>query len=291
MTENSNIPEMLNAFATGLYELGKGRDNTLISSVEQIAKLLPSQNKRRAQRSLKLADGFLACARADLQAASLLQENQMLSVSVYHLQQAVEKTTKAYALALNAITPGELRKIGHKSPLTFIRILRKRWAVKYIGILQSLYPDIKTNTSELETLIETKQEELAQLPRDVILKWMSLGAKIRSGLQSEDINKKIALVLDSLPNLLSNVVPANELESSLRTARANFDLGISLCFANLYILSVLTYPHFSFTRYPDGKILPSDYVSGLGIVDCEAEILPEVESTMAALDAYLKRRV
>lgn len=66
---------------------------------------------------------WLKCADDDLASAKLLYHNKHYSNSLYHLQQSVEKATKAFGLGLKLVhRPSDMRKkIGHK-PLNLIGI-------------------------------------------------------------------------------------------------------------------------------------------------------------------------
>ena len=257
--------------------------------VEEMVRTSPPPKERQTQDIFERARGFLNCAKEDYEAANLLRRQQIFSLSVYHLQQAVEKVTKGYALAFFAIRPAELRKIGHKSPLAFIRILKRSWVANYAKLIKGFYPDLKTSTADVEEIVEEKQEELAKLPKSVILLWISIGGKMRASFKNtdiiNDITNKVLSLVHTLPGSVRHSAPVNEVEASIKDA-----LNTAICFGNLYILSALTYPHFSFARYPDGNILPSHYVDGLGIVDCEDEILNEVEIAIKALEEYLRER-
>jgi len=56
----------------------------------------------------------------------------------------------------------------------------------------------------------------------------------------------------------------------------------------LYMLSVITYPHFSYTRYPDSEVKPSEYNENLGIVKKSPEIWNLLEESIATIEKFLK---
>ena len=69
----------------------------------------------------------------------------------------------------------------------------------------------------------------------------------------------------------------------LKADEREYDLLVS--FISLYLLSAITYPHFAYTRYPDGKIKPSDYYEDkIEIVKCVNEILAEVELCISVFE-------
>lgn len=261
----------------------------LLELGQEISAALTSLSEEQKKETMELARGFLECSRQDIQTTRLLYERQVFPLSVYHLQQAIEKATKAYALAFFAISKEDLISIGHKSPMAFIRMLKKSWVNKFIVVLKMFYPDAKTNVSEAEKIINLKktQKELAKLPESVIQNFLDLDEKIRDALTSDktqnQINSQIEILLRSLKGLL----PGVNTEEIMKSFRTNFSFDIACSFGGLYILSVVTYPHWEFTRYPDKEIKPSDYSSDLGIVQCVDGILAQVENTIQVLEKAL----
>lgn len=258
----------------------------LLELGQEISVALTGLNEEQKKEAKELARGFLECSRQDIETTRLLYERQVFPLSVYHLQQAIEKAAKAYALVFFAISKEDLIKIGHKSPIAFIRMLKKSWVNKFIVVLKLFYPDAKTNVSEAENIINLKktQKELAKLPESGIQKFLDLDEKIREALTSDEtqnlINSQIGILLSSLKGLL----PGVNTEEIMKSFRTNFSFDIACSFGGLYILSVVTYPHWEFTRYPDKEMKPSDYSSDLGIVQCVGRILTKVENAIKVLE-------
>lgn len=258
----------------------------LLELGQEISVALTGLSEEQKKEAKELARGFLECSRQDIETTRLLYERQVFPLSVYHLQQAIEKAAKAYALVFFAISKEDLIKIGHKSPIAFIRMLKKSWVNKFIVVLKLFYPDAKTNVSEAENIINLKktQKELAKLPESGIQKFLDLDEKIREALTSDEtqnlINSQIGILLSSLKGLL----PGVNTEEIMKSFRTNFSLDIACSFGGLYILSVVTYPHWEFTRYPDKEMKPSDYSSDLGIVQCVGRILTKVENAIKVLE-------
>lgn len=239
---------------------------------QEFQKMLQNQNTEKQKENRNLAIEFLKCAKDDIKATKLLYENKVFPLSVYHLQQAVEKITKAYALVLSIISKEELMEIKHKSPLVFIKLLEKSWAIKYINLIKMLNPWIKTNVDDVEKIINEKQDELAKMPKTVIRSFLTSIEKTRAILQGQ-IRPQINILLGLLKPLLNE-----QTENLKKTFNEVFRSSMITSFIGLYLLSVITYPHFAFTRYPDGEIKPSDYYSGdMEIVECVNDILSEAE--------------
>jgi HEPN domain-containing protein len=239
-----------------------------------------NQNVGDEKKNRDLAMGFLNCAKDDIRAVKILYEKQLLPLSIYHLQQAVEKTTKAYALALSVVTTRELKEIKHKGPLTFTKLLKKKWAAVYINLVKNLNPNVNVSIiDKVEKIINKEQKELAEMPKTVICTYLNSVKQMRNILQKQmypQIDKAINLLEPLLHEETENLKKA--IDAALRT-------GIVASFISLYLLSVITYSHSTFTRYPDGEIKPSDYYSRrLEIVECINDILSEVEICVNALE-------
>jgi HEPN domain-containing protein len=254
--------------------------DSLIELWQEFQNIQQNQNVEDEKKNRDLAMGFLNCAKDDIRAVKILYEKQLLSLSVYHLQQAVEKTTKAYALALSVVTTRELKEIKHKGPLTFIKLLKKKWAMAYINLVKTLNPNVNVNIiDKVEKIINKEQKELAEMPKTVICTYLNSVKQMRNILQKQmypQIDKAINLLEPLLHEETENLKKA--IDAALRT-------GIVASFISLYLLSVITYSHSTFTRYPDGEIKPSDYYSRrLEIVECINDILSEVEICVNALE-------
>lgn len=57
----------------------------------------------------------------------------------------------------------------------------------------------------------------------------------------------------------------------------------------LFQLSIITSPHWKYTRYPDGKIKPSDYNENLGIVRAFLEIEKEMKFILDSFSKYIEQ--
>lgn len=68
---------------------------------------------------------FLEVSKNDLEVANHLFEKGFYPQSIFYLQQAVEKATKAWGLHFGIISEDELKKIGHESSKVYLKILKK----------------------------------------------------------------------------------------------------------------------------------------------------------------------
>lgn len=61
-------------------------------------------------KRLEISQSYLDCAKSDLVASKVLNEHKLNALSIYHLQQAVEKTSKCFGILFFSISPGKLHK-------------------------------------------------------------------------------------------------------------------------------------------------------------------------------------
>lgn len=94
---------------------------------------------------MNLAHSFFSIASSDLQTAELLYRNGKFPSALYHLQQAVEKFTKAIGIksGMLASDEGSIRKISHKSAKVFTRHLSANQAkLKNLNDLEKVFPGL-----------------------------------------------------------------------------------------------------------------------------------------------------
>jgi hypothetical protein len=247
------------------------------------------------QKRRRITLDYLGGAKEDVRAARLLRQRGLLSLSIYHLQQAVEKATKAYALDSGVMEPQDLRKkIGHTSPSAFLEILKDRWVVGYTPLLKLVYPAYKPDIPGVELIVKTQQKDIARLDKEAILKLLEFDKRAGAALKGSNTKSQISSTLDILPTILAGKFPQNQLVAGVKMVKKRLDMDMAMDFAisfkSLFLLSVITYPHFSFTRYPDGEIKPTDYVKGLGIVDCEVELLTLANDAIKTLEKSLTKQ-
>jgi len=274
-----------------------------------------------------LINDLLFVARQDFEASKALYEKKLYSQSVYHLQQCVEKITKAFGLWSGFIEEKELyprkkkenflikilRKagfykkeeyIGHISPKVFVLLLRKKFIKKYTSLLSSQIKNngikqlIKNYNNELKNLEKSinKTQKLATLSNEDISKFLEVSNTYLNILEKIDKRKLNSLLLrfrmgitsrlegESLFNILDMINKGfikieNKMEHIFRGCSA-------LIF--LYPLSIITYPHFTYTRYPTNKLKPQDYNENLGIITLLPEIIMHVGKVIENLENLIK---
>lgn len=92
---------------------------------------------KRDSYSLDMADKYVDAGEADYRAANLLFQRRELALSVYHIQQAIEKAMKAFCLSIGNVTIKELLTT-HRPPQPLLKIIEEKPGSEMMSILNSL---------------------------------------------------------------------------------------------------------------------------------------------------------
>lgn len=216
---------------------------------------------RRDLRSLDMADKYLDAGEADYRATELLFQHSEFALSVYHIQQAVEKAMKAFCLSIGDITIEELRTT-HRTPLPLLKIIEEKPGSEMTSILGSLgNRDYRATIKQVKKLVNSDQQRLANLPVDPSARELSIETLIRVAdavfathplLEQKESEVKTVFA-EYLPDYRDSIVRYSLVKSGQAAAQC-------------YIFGVLTFPHESYTRYPGGYLEPQDYTQNVGIV-------------------------
>ena len=218
----------------------------------ELLKCAMSNIEKRKNHSLEKQ--FILSAEKDLESCNVLYHKTIYSQAVYHLQQAIEKTTKAWVLYLGVISEKQLKEIGHKTPKAFLELLEKSPIGEMArGLVKISNAKVITDTTRVRNLVERKDVEIARMDYKSIR--MLLDVLYRIEKQKDKISKPYKTILKTL-----NV----DLEEF-------FDIPI--VFTSLYLVSGITFPHYQFTRYPGEAVEPSEYTKDLGIVKSLPELM------------------
>jgi hypothetical protein len=252
-------------------------------------------------------------AKRDFEASKILARNGTYPLSVYHLQQCIEKMTKAYGLFSGYIKREELyikknKSIGHISPKTFVFMLQNKELQKKILIVYKCSGrsvELDSNIKRFSKLIKN-QYKLANTKKSEIkalLDWFKLIHR-RVRIDKREALFKSRKFKMSLTNRSKKYLPEseiNKLDNMLNRVPEEFlrNMDIPFNFLFLWFLSVITYPHFIWTRYPKEvkkQLDPSDYKQGLGIVDSLKDIHEVIDRrlikrTDQMLKDYTERRL
>ena len=102
----------------------------------------------------------------DLIIAKMAYDINDYSNALFHLQQSIEKTVKAYGLLLGVINDPK-EGIGHKTPKVYLKMLKIPWISELSNIITPNI-NIQKNISELDFLIQ-KDENSIELDKSIPL--------------------------------------------------------------------------------------------------------------------------
>jgi len=300
--------------------------NDLKETFYGLLSFLKKKNKKKLSK-LNLIKDFVYIAEKDLEASEKLYENKLYPHSMFFLQQSVEKTTKAFGLLTGFIEEQELYRKGrrdkrgkketidHISPKTFIIILKKKSARKVIALLHFLVNDpvlkdkLKNSDkgiNELENLIN-KKEEIAMYPESMINAILNIFELCKDRFSKEIGNRKIEEIKQQLffclIRRLQNIKSQEKLDEEYNKLKSKIEFFLPLVptiliiTITLYFLSIITYPHFSFTRYPSKNIGPKNYCTeeqkdctkSIGIVKSANKIFPHVREAIENLKNIINK--
>lgn len=104
----------------------------------------------------------------DLELAKKAYELEDYCNALFHLQQSIEKTAKAYGLFLGIITNPQ-KEISHKTPKVFIKLLRLSW-VDDLAKIYNCNNNIQENITNLDILIKDENKSsIIELDKDIPL--------------------------------------------------------------------------------------------------------------------------
>jgi hypothetical protein len=249
---------------------------------------------------LTLADEFIRCAKEDIKSCDILYKNKKYAHSTYFLQQAAEKTSKAFVLYFGKFKKNDMITISHNSLKAFLMLLDRM--SNYIVNINALYPDIKTDSSDLKELLKDtkKRNEMAKINYEgfkVMFKFYNdCKKRIKNGL--EDINSFLApfnlpktlqksfknLSMEELNKEIKNKDSSQILEEYFNKENTLNYLYKALDFALLYLISAYTFPHVQFTRYPDKDIKPWNYTKEMGIVRATPELIIHLKRIISNIE-------
>jgi hypothetical protein len=197
----------------------------------------------------------------------------------------------------------EKESIGHITPKTFVLILKKKFIRDYFSLLS--YAKSRSSKNEFNKIDEkiknfekliSKQEKLAKLEKKEILSYLKVTNPIRRNLNKVDKRKmyeqiekyKIGLKKRFERDFSSSV--SENLVKRIGYVKSNLEnifKGLNMLLL-LYPLTIITYPHFNFTRYPTRKMRPKDYNKDLGIVISLPNLLDLIKKILEDFDKQRK---
>jgi len=230
---------------------------------------------QRDSYSLDVADKYLDAGEADYRAATLLFEHKEFALTVYHIQQAIEKAMKSFCLSIGDVSVEEL-STTHRTPLPLLKIIEEKPGSEMISVLNSIgNQDYRVTVRQVKRLVNSDQQRLANLPLNSSARALDIETLIRVAdavftthpLLEQKENEVKAVFAEYLPEYKESIVAYSSVKSGQAAGQC-------------YILGVLTFPHESYTRYPGGFLEPQDYTEGIGIVQAIPIMIQRIPRTL-----------
>jgi len=263
------------------------------NAIDMFNFMLDYAGRRKIDKNMKeLADNLLKIAKDDLDACEIMYNKKKYAKSTNFLQQSVEKASKAYAIYSGNFSKKEIKSINHNTLDAFVRLLEKLSG--YVDIIHSMYPDMKTDTTDLKDLIKDNEKRLELAKADYkafqvifnmydsiiqafsekmedicsLIQGVSLQNSLKEGLQG--VSDDVSDYVDGKDNkeIIEQYCDVKGIKEFLKD-------GVDL--SMLYILAGFTFPHAQYTRYPDNELKPSDYTLDLGIVKATPELITHLK--------------
>ena len=223
------------------------------------------------QELRKLGLDCLCEAERDLQSCRVLYSKKIYAHATYHFQQAVEKATKGYMWGFGLLTKDK-KSETHKSPKLFLMVLEKTSLISWASQL----PDagIKTIIGKAKQIIDKPEH-----PDIALMSYEEIDGLISKIDMYRD---KTRPMVEAIFRQISNITSIKSQPPPLLQA-----LSATVV---LFVLSIITLPHEAYTRYPDGKVLPSDYTANLGVVRTIPKMTKYLEPEIHSLKTVISRK-
>lgn len=239
----------------------------------------------------RLRNESIDCAKADILTINAIETSfkgdaRLNALKVYHLQQAVEHLTKAYAYMF--LTKGEVS--GHDN-FEIFRKLADSFKTQFGSLL-----DVDRSLKAMEKLQQMGPVDIAKLPAQEINGFIDSVEGVTSVVSrfvspNIDWDAVVDAALGAIaadPKTDKSKMPTKEKMKELlqKNNREQNILESASILPAVLIIGYLTYPHEAFTRYPDGEITAAEYARNpVGIVACFDRIYTIVNRTVTLLGA------
>jgi tetratricopeptide (TPR) repeat protein len=272
-------------------------------SAKQIFDFLLKKEEEHSEQIDQYSKKLFSYGRVDLEASEILYNKGFNALAIYHLQQSIEKITKAYFLYSSLIKLENLKSgndsIRHITPKALTLSLKDLDFRKNVELLFKVSnldkKDLDKDIKNMEKLIE-KQENLAVITSSEInhlLKDFNIRYKMIKRVNMRELRYKAGLFAVSFLNNIQKFFGNKGEIDKLRSALEDFkklpkkQIELNFLLMNLYVFSLISFPHFAYTRYPKedkSDLEPEDYNSSLGIVHAYPDILRSMKSVIKGIE-------
>ncbi len=262
----------------------------LMQKINQYAKV--------SQENKEIAKKWLIVAKQDIDISQILFEMGFIAGSVYHLEQAYEKLLKSFYLFSGKETSETI--FGHDF---VVRVLKRETSSRddldlildLINSLEDKKHSLEDSKKGLEKLTQD-EKGLGKISREEINFLLNLIDTLDKALKSKDSLKKLTKKIGDrktkrnikqfLLHLIGRGIRKIPLEEYTKEDYLKDKIDYILVGMKLYILSLITFPHWNAPRYPM-KISEVDFFSynkHLGIVNCIEVLIKEFEKIVVIIE-------
>lgn len=254
---------------------------------KEFARFLQGPQKQVSSQAKQLGAELVNQARGDLREFRRKYESRDYGRAIFWLQQATEKTTKGFLLLLGAVGEDDLRrKIGHLTPVAFLQAVESQefsWLPGWLEWLQSV-PQLKGvplafDVDGVRRTFRKERRSFATLTPDQVDMLIRLSQSFKTALPLMTV--KWALYQTSWPETKAS----RKLIAKGDTKEVS-KFAVSLM--RLYIVGLVTFPHWDTTRYPGESMSPASYTVELGVVAKATTLASMLAATLRELDSYIQ---
>jgi HEPN domain-containing protein len=235
---------------------------------------------------------FLEMAKNDLEAARCLYSKKLYSLSIFHLQQAIEKAVKCFGIANKIISESEAKDtIGHEAWRLYLRIfnetknkivkleetfnrfpkLKEVGLIKELNILNKMqnYEHVFKFSNEDAFNLSFSNKKLQIIANEIKKLSKSLKEMISPEIidkeESNDFQKRMYELLEVISENIIIDEKSKEKLNEILTPQLIFSflkmlkeliVKLIFCFVSLFYLSVIFSPHAVKSRYPQNEFNP-----------------------------------
>ena len=262
-----------------------------------IVKSIQSYHNPMGLQHIRFVSQLFEIAEKDLQSSRILYANELYAQSIYFLQQSVEKLVKGYAILFERLTPKEIKyDIKHITPKAFVLVFLRWWKkfrqfisymekydenykfIKLVNKLEERFPSNnyisdKKLLKEITKNLRDVAPDIARAEVKTLRETLGINRKYREEFHNwldddERFLEDIDMIIASDEYILPKDITKDRREKEITFMRKNPKTFLNI--TNMITLSIITYPHEEYTRYPknEGKedLSPIEYKKELGIV-------------------------
>ena len=232
---------------------------------------------------LEMCQKYCSSASDDYLAANILYGNGQNALTVYHLQQAAEKSMKAFSLAVGIATLESL-KSTHRTPQPLLSILGKyflRDMTKFLGGLAG--KDYRKTLRMVNKMVNSDPLSIGKFPFASNRARLGLETLIKTFDDLSQYTPMLEEREEEVKRVLAECIP-NYKSLIMGFSGTRHGNAATQC----YLLGIITFAHESPTRYLGGSLEPESYRTELGIVQAIPSLIDRTPLMIDSVNELLR---